>query len=212
MTAEPLTDWNEWHDAYRDRASPLSQRLAAIKAQIRDFLAQHPRETRVISVCAGDGRDLFEALAEQQVTGVRGILVELDPVLAARARLAAQAAGLAGIDVVCADAGRSDVYRGFTPADLVLLCGVFGNISDEDVERTIRALPQFCAPGSLVVWTRHRRAPDLTPTIRQWFADVGYREQAFVSPGLDAWSVGAHRFTSQPQPLASGRHLFSFIR
>jgi hypothetical protein len=143
---------------------------------------------------------------------VRALLVDLDPELAARARATAAAHGLTGVDVVCADAGVSDVYADAVPADLVLLCGVFGNIDDAAVHRLIRALPQLCAPGALVIWTRHRRAPDLTGKIRDWLAGEGFSERAFISPGLDEWSVGAHSFHGNARPLERDELLFTFIR
>jgi hypothetical protein len=38
----------------------------------------------------------------------------------------------------------------------VLVCGVYGNIPEADVHRTIETLPQFCARNATVIWTRHR--------------------------------------------------------
>jgi hypothetical protein len=35
---------------------------------------------------------------------------------------------------------------------LVLVCGVFGNISAKDIEGTIARLPQLCADGATVIW------------------------------------------------------------
>ena len=43
----------------------------------------------------------------------------------------------AGIEVLCADAGTTASYAGAVPADLVLVCGVFGNITDADMMHTI---------------------------------------------------------------------------
>lgn len=43
------------------------------------------------------------------------------------------------------------MYADAVPADLVLLCGIFGNIPDADVQATVRAAPQLCAPGAEVV-------------------------------------------------------------
>ena len=40
-------------------------------------------------------------------------------------------------EVVTADAALTDAYAGLVPADIVLACGVFGNITDEDVDRTV---------------------------------------------------------------------------
>jgi hypothetical protein len=39
-------------------------------------------------------------------------------------------------------------------------------VSDGDIRRCVGLLPMLCAEGATVVWTRHRRSPDLTPQIR----------------------------------------------
>ncbi len=121
-------------------------------------------------------------------------------------------AGLSGCTVRQADASRTDAYIGAAPADLVLLCGVLGNISGHDAARTVAALPQLCAPDATVVWTRHRREPDLTPAARRWFAEAGFLELSFTAPADVGWSVGVHRFTGDSQPLLEGRRLFTFLR
>jgi hypothetical protein len=71
-------------------------------------------------------------------------------------------------------------------------------------------LPSLCAPGALVLWTRHRRPPDLTPAIRSWFGEAGFREEAFDVSHDGFMSVGAHRLTGEPAALALGQRLFSF--
>ena len=75
----------------------------------------------------------------------------------------------------------------------------------------VAALPSLCAPSALVLWTRHRRPPDLTPAIRSWFREAGFREEAFdVSPD-GFMSVGAHRLTGEPAALVPGQRLFTFV-
>ena len=206
------TDWQAWHADYADPASPLSQRLAVVQAQVAEWLDRtQPRPVVVTSVCAGDARDLLGVLTGRpDAARVTATLVELDADLVATATSAA--AGLRGVSVRCADAGSTDAYDGCAPADLLLLCGVLGNVSDEDAAGTIAALPGFCAPGATVVWTRHRREPDLTPAIRGWFTAAGFRELSFTAPDDRIWSVGVHQLTGSPQPLAEGRRLFSFVR
>jgi hypothetical protein len=207
------TDWSAWHDAYARAGSGLADRLDAVRAQINrrlDETAPHP--VRVISACAGDGRDLLGVLAERSdANRVSALLVEYDVALADRARQAANALA-ALVEVRQADAAQSDVYADAAPADLLLLCGIFGNISEDDVRATIEAAPQLCAPGAEVIWTRHRGEPDLTPSIRAWFAAAGFDEVVFVAPEADEWSVGVHRLAAQPQRLETGRHWFSFLR
>ena len=206
------TDWHAWHAHYADPASALSRRLAVVEAQIARWLdGTAPRPVVVTSLCAGDGRDLLGVLhGRPDAARVTATLVELDPDLAAAA--ASAAADLPGISVRCADAGSTDAYAGCAPADLILLCGVLGNVSDEDAASTIAALPRLCAPGATVVWTRHRREPDLTPAIRGWFTAAGFAEQSFTAPDDTLWSVGVHRLLGPPQPLDEGRRLFSFVR
>jgi hypothetical protein len=53
--------------------------------------------------------------------------------------------------------------------------------------------------------------PDLTPHIREWFADAGFSELAFVAPEEALFSVGTSRFLGSPQPLRRGQ-LFRFTR
>ena len=205
-------DWAAWHQRYAQPDSVQSLRLPVVQAHIRAFLHGRAEPARLISMCAGDGRDLLGVLEASPDSRVRARLVELDADLAACARERALRAGLDGVEVVNGDAGVTDAYAGAVPADLALVCGVLGNVPDEDAERTVRSLPRLCAEDATVVWTRHRRSPDLTPQIRAWLAETGFRELAFDSPGPDSFSVGVHRFEGAPLPLERGLRLFTFVR
>lgn len=205
-------DWLAWHRPYEEPASPLAQRLRAVQQLIRGALHQAPPgPIRAVSVCAGQGRDLLEVLANHpRAADVAARLVELDPRNAQLAKEAASQANLGGVEVAAADASITSAYAGAVPADLVLVCGVFGNISDRDVARTIVYLPRLCAPGAMVIWTRHRHSPDPTIAIRQWFARRNFAEIDFISPA-NTWAVGAQRFVGVPKPFKPGIKLFSFV-
>ncbi len=202
-------DWIAWHADYDAADKPLYHRLIAVQRRIRGALDERPAGSiRVVSMCAGESRDLLGVLADhRRAPDVRGRLVELDPALAARAAAKAPR----GVTVHCADAGSTDAYAGAVPADLVLACGVFGNISDADIERTVRAMPALCARNATVIWTRHRRPPDLTVDIRRWFEAAGFEAVSFDAPTEFEWSIGVHRFVGEPVPLVAGRRLFSFL-
>jgi hypothetical protein len=210
---EDRTDWVEWHDAYRDPGSPLSGRLAVVQRLIREALDGTVGEVRVISVCAGAGKDLLGVLATRDDRSrVHALLVDTDAHLVERARSTARVNRLEHVRAVVGDAALTNAYADMVPADVVLVCGVFGNISDEDIERTIGALPQFCHEGAEVIWTRHRRHPDLTPSLRRWFADAGFDELAFESAGPGSYAVGMHRLARPTEPLERGVRLFTFFR
>ena len=169
-------DWQAWHEGY-ESDTPLRRRLEIVQRHIGEVLDSFDRSPlRVVSMCAGEGRDLLGALDGHSRRDVTGRLVELDPELAERARAHAAALGLTGLEVSVGDAGDTTAYAGAVPADLVLACGVFGNISDADIEKTLRALPMFAAPDATVIWTRHRREPDMTVNIRRWLSEVRLRE------------------------------------
>ncbi len=205
-------DWHKWHDAYDEPGSSLAQRLLVVRARIVDALdAAPPGPLRAISMCAGQGRDLIPVLASHpRGREVTARLVELDPVLATTARRAAAAAGLPGVEVRTGDASLTGAYAGLVPADLVLACGVFGNITDADVERTVGCCAQLCAAGGTVIWTRGRSEPDLVPQICDWFTGHGF-EQQWLSDSALGFGVGAHRFTRQPEPLVAGLRMFTFV-
>jgi hypothetical protein len=85
-------------------------------------------------------------------------------------------------------------------------------VSDDDVENTIAHVSSLCGPGAFVIWTRHRRAPDLTPRIRDWFGEAGLEEVSFESPGENSFSVGMNGLLGQPVPTVPGLKLFTFLR
>jgi hypothetical protein len=153
--------WVQWHNLYEPPERVVAQRLLIVQRLIRDFLASRSGdEIRVVSICSGQGRDILGVLADHPGRlSVNGRLVELDPTSTVEAARQALAAGLGGIEIVTGDASVTDAYAGAVPADLVLVCGVFGNIPDDDVHRTIDALPQLCGRDATVIWTRHRGPP-----------------------------------------------------
>jgi hypothetical protein len=203
-------DWRTWHDEYDDPDSWMARRLRVVQHWIRTVLDDSPPgPLRVVSLCAGQGRDLLEVLADHpRRDDVRALLVELDPRNTAVAEEAA--ADLPGVTVLTADASLTDHYRGMVPADLVLVCGVFGNITAEDIRRTTGFCTQLCRTGGTVIWTRHREPPDLVPAVCAWFEERGFARRWVSDPGAD-FGVGVHRFTGEPRPLAEDTRMFAFI-
>ncbi len=208
-------DWLAWHDDYDRAGTPLAVRLAVVQSHVRQALdAAPPGTIRVVSICAGQGRDLVEVVAtHERRDDVSAVLVEADErnVLSATRRISEL--GLdRGIRPILGDASVTDRYVGHTPAHLVLACGIFGNIGEDDIHNTIRHLPSFCSTGATVLWTRHRRPPDLTPTVRRWFGDAGFEEIAFAGlTHLPYIGVGAVRWPGANGALPTGTRLFNSL-
>jgi hypothetical protein len=184
-----MADWVGWHTAY-ESDTPLARRLVAVQEQVALALTRAaPGPVRLLSLCAGEGRDVLPVLTR----------------LCARAAVSAPP----GLAVVAGDAGTTAACVGAAPADLLLLCGIFGNVSDDDVRRTVEAVPALLAAGGNVIWTRHTGAPDLTPQLRAWCAAAGVTETAFVTG--DRWSVGAGVRHAAPEELPADERLFTFV-
>ena len=186
--------WVRWHQAYDDAANPLNERRRHVVDAITQSLdAAPPGPLTVVSLCAGDATDMAMGVGRHRRRGdVVGAAVELDRELARRAADNLERAGVR-LDVRLDDAGDVQSFSDLLPADLLLLVGIFGNISDTDIERTISAVPTLCRPGATIIWTRHRRTPDLTPRVRAWFEQHGCTHLRFDAPESFSWTVGAER-------------------
>jgi hypothetical protein len=208
-----LRDYVRWHDDYEQPGSHLHARLEVVIRMIRRALDELPAgAVRVLSLCAGQGADILGAAqGHERAHDLTGRLVELEPHNVERARARIADLGLC-LEAVAADASTSDAYVGAVPAHLVLACGIFGNISDADIERTVRFLPSLCAPGAWVIWTRHPRDPALFERLQRWLEECGLEPvEVEVSEG-QWWGVGANRLVGQPPTFEPGHQLFTFTR
>ena len=208
-----MRDWAAWHEAYDDPSSFLNVRLRKVRERLSEAIGAAPAgPVRLVSLCAGQGRDVIGVLpGHPRRDDVDAVLVESDPRNAKAARRAAAQAGLGQVEVREADAAAVAGFADVLPADVLLLCGIFGNVSDEDIKFTVEAASAMCRPGGTAIWTRHRRPPDLTPQIRAWFAASGFEELAFDELDTEdrLMSVGANRLRRATTSLPD-RALFTF--
>ncbi len=213
-----LRDYVAWHERYDDPGSSLSRRLALVQEVLGAELDARPGPIRVVSLCAGDGRDVLGVLSEREdAARVTVTLVEVLPELVERARRAA-AEVAAEVEVVAADAGCSETYLGLAtvPADIVLLVGVLGNLSDGDVVATVSAMPHLCAPGATLLWSRGRSldgAGDFVAPVRAAFADAAFTEVSIRSFDAedDRTALGVVRFDGPQVPVRPGQRWFTFL-
>lgn len=179
---------------------------------LRRLVAPLDQDHRILSLCAGDGRDIIPVVAA--IPPARRpalVLVELDDALAEAGRQRATAAGVAAT-VITGDAGDSATWRCHTPVDLLMLCGVFGNIPAADVQRTIGAARSVVVPQGAVLWTRGARGDDdPRPQAREWFREAGFDELAYEAEAV-GYGVGVNRAAAGANEAALPARLFSFSR
>jgi hypothetical protein len=207
------TDWRTWHARYDEPESSLARRLIVVRRRVAETLAARHETApmRVLSLCSGDGRDLLPELAGSGHGTAGTVLVEQDETLANAARATARRLGLSRVRVVIGDAGDSATFAFALPLDLLLLCGIFGNVSEHDIAATIAAAPKMLRPGATVIWTRGSAEPDVRPAIRRWFFDAGFREIAFDCEP-QGFGVGVAQLAETVDDRPLPRRLFTFTR
>lgn len=141
------------------------------------------------------------------------VLVERDEALARAAREAAAAADLDGLEVRCGDAGDPRVFEDAVPIDVLMLCGIFGNVTSADVAQVVASAAQLVVPGGFVIWTRGASEPDVRPQVRAWFSAAGFDEVAFDG-APETFGVGLNRLptTWARPPRVLPTPLFTFVR
>ena len=145
--------------------------------------------------------------------------MEKDEALARAASERTASLGLADVHVAVGGAGRFSTFSSYLPVDLLLLCGILGNIPPAEIEATVAASPAMLGPGGPVAWTRGDPSlhggnePCLRPWVRSlFFAATGLEEVSFGGDPA-RYGVGVARLAQPPPPaLAVAEQLFAFTR
>jgi hypothetical protein len=207
-------DWFAWHDNYRTRPR-MRQRLQIVREYLANCLNACPSgKIQVISVCAGDSRDLTGTLYDHPRTAdVQARLVEIDERLVECGRTAAEAAGLGEqLEFIQGDATISSVYEGAVPAAIVLLCGVIGNIPEEELPGLMETLTYLCKPEAFLIWTRDlfEDGENRLASVRAMLQNSRFEEVNFRMTLTGNMGVGTHRYLGQTLPLPKDKQLFVF--
>jgi amino acid adenylation domain-containing protein len=209
-------NWNEWHKYY-DNLPNLQERLRIVREQIAAALDEfQPGLIQIVSICAGDGRDLLGILQNHpRRSDVAALLLDNNAESIALGKKSAEETGLAWqIRFLEADATLAKNYLGAVPADLVLLSGFLGHLRHADVPGLIGSLPMFCKAGGQAIWNRHLVLHDghrQVPLIRDFFRKTDFEEIHFEKTDANGFAVGRARFTGRPKSLDSSRVLFEFV-
>ena len=132
---------------------------------------------------AGHAAQLVRGLWPGRIAGIgrtRRFLADPDhapraaPGLGAASAGVAAASGLANVTVRTVDAGNSTAYAGAVPADLVIMIGILGNISE-----TMSAYDHDCASAlptcPTLLWSRATSPDDANSLVRKLFSSSRFR-------------------------------------
>jgi hypothetical protein len=192
------------------------KRLAAVQEHFAKCLDEAPAgPVRVVSICAGDGRDVMGVLATHpRRDDVKAWLVELDAASVAAGREKRTAAGLTDIvTFVHGDATDFATYWNILPCDVVLVCGVLGHVRPDEREMLVEKLAAFCKPGGYVIWTRGvKRGMARYRAFQDLFESRSF-ERAHESLTADGhWGVSTYRYVGPEVAAPTKGRVFHFER
>lgn len=206
-------DWYAWHRRYDD-CSEMRERLQAVQLQITAAIdASRSGVIRILSICAGDGRDVLGALAGRpDQRDIMTTFIEVDSRLVESGSTAITAAGLGHhCRYIRADATAAATYDGLVPVDIVVAAGILGNLAPPDVEQFIASLRWLCRADAFVIWTRNLDVSDgrrQVSAIRRTFRRNGFRQHALIRTASHV--VGLHRYAGIPLTRPQDTVLFQF--
>ena len=213
MKRSPANGWSGWpQEAYQ--SGHYQQRLQAVQSHLAECIdLVAPGRVRLVSLCAGDGRDVIGVLQTHwRRADVSAVLVENNEESVEAGRRNAVTAGLADhLAFVAGDATDFATYEGRLPCDIALVCGVWGHVPPPERHRLVLGLTSMLKPGGLVVWTRGVgqgtwRFDEIEAHFRR---PTWARHRLSVTPDR-GWAVATHRYSApQTNSPATGR-IFDF--
>ena len=205
-------EWNGWPEQAYQKAH-YRLRLEMVQQHLTECLDAAPSgSVRIISMCAGDGRDVIGAVqSHARRRDVIAWLVELDQHSVAAGVRNAKIAGLDGtVNFRNEDATDYASYP-FAPADILLVCGVWGHVPVCERDLLIRALTRLCKPGGMVVWTRGvSKRPDRVHEIEAHFANSEWEQCRHSFTADQKWAVVSQRYCGPLRELPASGKFFHF--
>jgi len=205
--------WKEWPQwAYKQPA--YLHRLAGVQQHLAAALDAAAGGTiRVLSICSGDGRDVLGTVQSHTRRGdVRAWLVEQSADSVAAGARHAQQLGLdRNVHFLNTDATVFEAYQKIAPANIILVCGVWGHVPALERKAVVDALARLCEPGGAVIWTRRvSKGMHRLEQIQSHFNQPAWQQQSLTFTADQAWAIVTHRYCGPRLKLPASGQLFHF--
>lgn len=205
--------WNGWPEKAYLREG-YQQRLTAVQEHLCECLDDAPPgPIRILSMCAGDGRDVIGAVrSHRRRKDVVAWLVELNSQSVELGKGYSVNAGLErSLQFINGDATSYSTYKSIGAADIVLVCGVWGHVPAHEKSMLVKAISTLCKPGGSVIWTRGTsKGIARVREIESLFA-TNWWDKGRITYTPDAtWAVATYRYCGPSQELPADGQIFHF--
>jgi len=205
--------WSAWPLRAYAR-SGYRQRLAAVERHLREAIDRAASgKLRILSICAGDGRDVLGAVATHpRRSDVFAWLLEADYYSVESGIEQARLAGLKdSVRFLHADATVFASYLDIAPADILLLCGVWGHVPPDERQAVVNACRALARPEGAVIWTRGvKRGMWRFAEICDYFEPSDWElTRSTVTPDA-RWAIATHQLVASAAELPTAGRIFNF--
>jgi SAM-dependent methyltransferase len=207
--------WSNWPARAYLRSS-YRLRLGEVQAHLSRCLDEAaPGPVYIVSLCAGDGRDVTGTLeAHPRRSDVEAWLVERDwKSVEAGIQSAAGKELRDHVHFILGDATNYATYANLSVCDIVVFCGVLGHVMPCEKAETVKRVAQFCKPGGAIVWTRGlKRGKSRVSDVERLF-DQALCEKVRSSVTADGkWGIVTHRYMGPAVERPKCGRIFNFRR
>ncbi len=207
--------WSGWPEAAYQQPG-YRQRLQAVQEHLAQSLDCAPNgPVRIISICAGDGRDIIGVLSShRRRTDVQAWLIELNHQSVVAGIRQAKNAGLEDrVTFLNTDATLYATYKDIAPAEIILLSGVWGHVPAQERASLAGGLASFCNPRGTLIWTRGvSQGIGRLREIQAHFSAPAWEEERLTLTPDNNWAVASYCHCGPPQELPRSGQVFRFQR
>lgn len=147
-------------------------------------------------------------------SAVTATLIELNSGLVAEGQATCAALHLEhNVRFLCRDATKTRSYAEITPARIVCVCGVFGNVLPQHVRPFILNLRSVCQQAGMIIWTRRcicAADHEMITQIRTCFLEAGFENISHDYTNPEGFLVSTHQFKGETTPLPESETFFVF--
>jgi hypothetical protein len=205
--------WSGWPEKAYQRQG-YQRRLRVVQEHLAECLdVAPPGAVKVLSMCAGDGRDVIGVVqSHPRRNDVSAWLVELNRQSVDLGLHYTTHAGLEkSLRFVNEDATVYTTYKYIAPADIVLVCGVWGHVPPPERGGLVQAAAALTRAGGSVIWTRGvSKGMSRFDEIDSLFAEPAWEKVRVSFTADKSWAVATHRYRGPAQELPADGQIFHF--
>ena len=205
--------WTEWHEeAYNDINSLPYQRTEIVKDLINKYLSEIDKDIVVISIGAGQSRDILPVLIGRKDNDrITTYLIDTDIECLNYAKNYAKDNNIINVHIVDMDGSLVKNYKDIPKADLIIFCGMMTQKNTDEVKKLANNIKLICNKDAQIIWSRHGYDKDYSTPFRNVFNENFYKELDFYISHKEPFFICRNIIMSNPLNIETKKDVKIFI-